>query len=309
MSVWMFPFDGSHGRVTGPGRAVTSPGVYAWRHNLSRDGNKLVFEGMRAGKWILWVKSISDGREIPAVSDDSYFRSEAQWSPDNTRLAYMRAPIGQGKSQVVVWSDKTRNEEPITTLRDGAISVSDWSVNGKSLLVSQMNDETHQAEIWILPLDGRPRAESVARRIVFNPAYSLYQGQFSPDGHWIVFEAARAQPTGWESTIYAIAAAGGPWIRITDGKQWDDKPVWSRDGRSIYFVSRRRGFFNVRGIRFDPSKGQPVGDAFPVTNFDSPNLMVPNFIQNAELSLTHDRLTVTVAQASGGIWMLDNVDR
>jgi Tol biopolymer transport system component/DNA-binding winged helix-turn-helix (wHTH) protein len=308
VSVWMFPFDGGRGRVTGSGRAVTSPGVYAWRHNLSRDGNKFVFEGMRAGKWILWVKSISDGREIPVVADDSYFRSEAQWSPDNTRLAYMRAPIGS-KSQVVVWSDKTRSEEPITTLRDGGISVSDWSVDGKSLLVSQTNSETHQAEIWLVPLDGRPQAEAVARKIAFSPTYSLFKSHFSPDGRWIVFEAARRHPTGWESTIYAIAAAGGPWIRITNGKQWDDKPVWSRDGRSIYFISRRHGFFNVMGIRFDPNKGRPVGDTFPVTGFDSPKLMIPSFIQNTELSLTQDRLTVTVAQTSGSIWMLDNVDR
>jgi Tol biopolymer transport system component len=220
----------------------------------------------------------------------------------------MRAPNGN-KSQVVVWSDKTRSEEPITTLRDGGILVSDWSVDGKSLLVSQTNSETHQAEIWLVPLDGRPQAEAIARRIAFSPTYSLFKSHFSPDGRWIVFEAARQLPTGWESTIYAIAAAGGPWIRITNGKQWDDKPVWSLDGRSIYFVSRRHGFFNVMGIRFDPNKGRPVGDTFPVTSFDSPNLMIPSFVQNTELSLTQDRLTVTVAQTSGSVWMLDNVDR
>src|SRR5215472_16587937 len=31
--------------------------------------------------------------------------------------------------------------------------------------------------------------------------------------------------------------------RIADSKLWDDKPRWSPDGRTIYFVSRHHGFF------------------------------------------------------------------
>ena len=41
--------------------------------------------------------------------------------------------------------------------------------------------------------------------------------------------------------------------------KWADKPRWSPDGRTIYFVSRRvTGFLNVWGIRFDQTKGEPV---------------------------------------------------
>jgi hypothetical protein len=104
-----------------------------------------------------------------------------------------------------------------------------------------------------------------------------------------------------------MAAAGGPWVRITDGRHWDDKPHWSPDGKAIYFVSGRGGFFNVWGIRFDPAKGSPAGDPFPVTSFRSPSLMIPKDISHVELSLTQDRLVVTVTQVSGSIWVLDNV--
>jgi hypothetical protein len=37
--------------------------------------------------------------------------------------------------------------------------------------------------------------------------------------------------------------------------------------------------------------------------------MVPKFIPTIALSLTQDRLALTVAQDSGNIWVLDNVDR
>ena len=104
-----------------------------------------------------------------------------------------------------------------------------------------------------------------------------------------------------------MAATGGPWIRITDGKHWDDKPQWSPDGKTIFFVSGRGGFFNVWGIRFDAVKGKPVGDPFQVTSFESPSLMVPTDIPPVELSLTQEKLVLTIAEVSGSIWILDNV--
>ena len=64
-------------------------------------------------------------------------------------------------------------------------------------------------------------------------------------GRWVIFEAVGIQQAHEESTIYVAATAGGPWIRITDGKQWDDHPRWSPDSKVIYFLSKRRGFFNV----------------------------------------------------------------
>ena len=102
---------------------------------------------------------------------------------------------------------------------------------------------------------------------------------------------------------------GGAWIRVTDGRHWDDKPRWSPDGKTIYFVSSRGGVYNVWGIRFDSTNGKPVGDAFRVTAFESPDLMIPDAITIAELSLTQDKLVLTMEDRSGSIWVLDNVDR
>ena len=77
----------------------------------------------------------------------------------------------------------------------------------------------------------------------------------------------------------------------------------------IYFVSRRDGFFNVWGAGFDPAKGAPVGDTFPAMSFKSSSLMVPTNIPIVERPFAQNRLALTVEQASGSIWMLDNVDR
>lgn len=305
---WLFPFDASRGRVTGTGQAVTSPGTDAWRLSLSRDGQKLAFCANRAGKWELREKSLPDGQENPVVPDDHNGRGAPQWSPDGTRLAYVRANLSTGENQVVEWSLQSRNEEPLTS---GPIDwqVQDWSPDGKWLLINPTNTETHREEIWSLPVAARPYAEAAAQRIISSPVYRLFQSHFSPDGRWIVFEATRNQPLGMESTLYVVSADGGPWIRITDGKHWDDKPRWSPDGKTIYFLSERGGFFNVWATRFDPARGARSGDAFPVTLFDSRTFMIPKDTPNVGLSLTQDRLVLTMEQVSGNIWVLDNVDR
>ena len=106
-----------------------------------------------------------------------------------------------------------------------------------------------------------------------------------------------------------MPTSGGPWTRISEGKDWDDKPSWAPDGKTIYFVSNAGGFFNVWGIRFDPGKGKPVGEPFRVTAFEKPSLMIPNAIEAVGFSVTQDKLVVTVEERSGSIWVLDNVDR
>jgi hypothetical protein len=112
-----------------------------------------------------------------------------------------------------------------------------------------------------------------------------------------------------ESSLYVVPMSGGPWTRITDGWHWDDKPRWSPDGRTIYYVSGPGGFFNVWGIRFDPTAGKPVGQPFQVSKFDSARLMIPRWIPPVGLSLTQQKLVMTMAEESGSIWILDNADR
>lgn len=89
-----------------------------------------------------------------------------------------------------------------------------------------------------------------------------------------------------------------------------EKPRWSADGRLIYILSKRPGsYFNLWALPFDPERGIPLGSAFPLTSFDSPNMAISPDISYSEMDVSARHTVLTMKTVSGSIWMLDNVDR
>src|SRR5215467_14843645 len=119
----------------------------------------------------------------------------------------------------------------------------------------------------------------------------------------------RARPFNNRSAIYVMSSGGGSWVRMTDADYWTDKPRWSPDGKFIYYVTAKNGFFNIWAVRFDSASGKPVGVPFQVSAFKSPSLMFPSYIEPADISLAPGKLAVTLQETSGSIWVLDNVDQ
>ncbi len=323
----MYALDTNDGRIVGSGRPVTSSGLNAWLTAITRDGSKLAFSGIRSGEQRLWVKSLPDGPEAPLFFDSS-FRNMSEWSPDGRHLAYRRTQQ-TSESQIMVWSEERRQEEPLTSPNLSAQTqtdiVYDWSPDGKTVLMTRVipvegaRNPRYQpigafdVAAWTVPVGSAPHAEVGEKRITSDPLYEIYQERFSPDGQWIVFEAVKKNSEGPAeeglSSLYVMRATGGAWIALVNEKAWADKPRWSPDGRTIYFLSNRGSFFNVWAIRFDPGSGQPKGEAFPVTTLRSPSLAVPAHIEADEISLSDKALVLTLEQVTGGIWVLDNVDR
>lgn len=315
--LWALPFDTVGGRVTGAGHPITVAGMDALQPGLSPDGKMLVFRKQRADKEELWLTSLEDGRETLLAAADDFRRVNPVWSHDGSRLIYSRLQVsnlGQAEIDPQLYRSLALralgggDEQVVTSPMQDRQSLTDWTPDGKMILASSDLRTPGRAALCLFPLDAAPHAETQMRVIASHPEYHLWQGRFSPDGRWISFNAFKATDPA-VSTVYVVSASGGPWIDITEGRYWDDKPRWSPDGKSIYFVSNRTGFFNVWRVRFDPTSGKPLDQPARVTDFESPTQMIMPNIVPMEMGLTHDRLILPMMETSGGIWILENVDR
>jgi Tol biopolymer transport system component len=206
VQAWMFPFDAKRGRVTGSGKAVTSPGMKVWGTSLSPGGSRLAFQAVRAGRWELWEKSLTDGAETPIGADEYYHYGGPEWAPDGLRLAYVRIGKTTRGVEAVIWS-KARGEEPITAPRDFVLS--SWSPDGKSLLISMPDSGSRHMEIWEMTATGSDATAKVRKVVAGDSRTHLWQSRYSPDGRWILFEAEENKSNLHQSTIYVTPATGG----------------------------------------------------------------------------------------------------
>jgi Tol biopolymer transport system component len=280
--------------------------------DLSPDGQRLAFATRRNGKWELWEKSLKNGRET-LLGADELSRTLPHWSYDGSRLIYHRTrqlnPEGSRfETSIVLAPAGGGAEQALTASRQESIVAWDLSRDGKWLLMGSNREPPERFAIYLAPIAAAPQAETQMRPIAAHPEMNLYQARFSPDQKWISFIAAKANEAG-TLTIYVIPASGGEWKRVTESKHYDDKPRWSPDGRRIYFVSNRTGFFNVWGIDIDPASGQPGGEPFRVTNFESHSQMILPDVVSMEMALSADRIVLPIMEVSGGIWILENVGR
>jgi Tol biopolymer transport system component len=95
---------------------------------------------------------------------------------------------------------------------------------------------TGRSAIALVPLSAAPAAERRARVVTSDAWKRLWQATLSPDDRWIAFVAAPRADSSI-ATVYLVRRSGGEWIQVTPGIDWEDKPLWAPEGRTIYFVS------------------------------------------------------------------------
>jgi Tol biopolymer transport system component/DNA-binding winged helix-turn-helix (wHTH) protein len=318
--ICLFPLNPVTGRVTGDGQPITPQELHSFGPDITPDGRKVLFTTEQPGRrqhQQLIEKDIASGRERRLAEDDregGVSRFSARWSPDGARVVYRFDTPGPGPPgprflySIRTMDVATGQDQEITAPYEQPDNPRGWSSDGRSIVASGPRYVPGQHAVVLLPLSAAPHSETKARIVASDIGQTLWQAVISPNDQWIAIQAAPLADTR-VSTIYVVPRSGGTWMQITEGTYWDDKPRWSPDGSILYFVSSRGGVFNVWGIRFDRAHGKPVGEPFRVTSFEGPRLMILPNTGSMELGIARDRLVLPMVAGSGGIWMLDGVDR
>ena len=311
-SLWSIPFDAVAGKLKGAEQRITAPELNPDRLDLSRDGTTLVFVTERAGAYELRLHSFTDNTQRVLAATDKLQFLAPRLSRDNSRVAVaVDRALGSDQSgyshtsehSIWIFSTTDGSSQPLTSFHQLQGWPWDWSADQTMVLGSSARPHTDHFGMYLFPLVAAPNAENQMRLVAERPGFEAYSGRFSPNEQWIIFEGGNITDIG-DRRIYVVPATGGEWTPLTPAGEYSADPHWAPDGKTIYFTMNRAGFRNIWGRRFDTAEGKPLGEPFRVTDYETPDRLI-----YSKLGVAGDRLVISVTETSGGIWVLDNVNR
>ena len=91
---------------------------------------------------------------------------------------------------------------------------------------------------------------------------------------------------------------------MTDDKVWRDVPLWSADGKRIYFISDSDGSRCVWGQELNPATKRPTGTPFPVYHSHRASRSLKNLpLGGGSLAVSSSRVAFGQAELTGNIWL------
>jgi serine/threonine-protein kinase len=231
-----------------------SPQVFA-NPRLSPDGQRVAVTVSDGGLQHIWVYRLANGTGAPVTFEG--VNSAPLWTPDSQRLTYTSLRNG---SQHLFWQriDGSAPAESLIASASNNIAAAGWSPDGRVLIYTE-DPPTSNTQIRALINSGERRSEPVAGI----PLRSQWPA-LSPDGRWLAFvTSAEVRPD------IHLQPFPGPGLRrqIVEG---GGEPVWSRDGRELFYRSRRgaAGVADGRALSdegifavpFDRTKGEATSE-------------------------------------------------
>jgi Tol biopolymer transport system component len=213
--------------------------------SFSPDGKRLVVAGDVGGIFVIGT----DGTGLKAlVDDDAYEDREPTFSPDGTKIAWLRTTSGstpQDDGTEAVTSEKTDlwimdadgSDQKRLAASAGPDQVGPpaFSPDGKKIAYVVENTDATDLDrhLWVINADG-----TGAKALTSGPDDSDWDPSFSPDQSKIVFAGIRGTEI---LEVYAMDADGTDPVQLTTRGTYSEDPSYSPDGKRILFTSQRSG--------------------------------------------------------------------
>jgi serine/threonine-protein kinase len=207
------------------GRASPLPGLPPDSYRdvrVSPDGARLAL----ATPADVWIYDAARATRSRLTTNPAQNRSPL-WTPDAQRIIFTSTRAGHPE---LFWrpADGTGGDERLFARSKEFLDVlaSGWSPDGKQLLFSEVSP-SGQSAISQMAIE-RPTQDAV----LLNKEFSASFPAVSPDGHWLAYMSNVSGRA--EIYVERYPQLGSRQLISTDGGH---RPLWSRDGRELYFHS------------------------------------------------------------------------
>jgi len=215
--------------------------------SLAPDGKSFVYVSFEAGNTDIYWQRVGGKNPTNLTKDSVGNETTPAFSPDGNLIAFHSAREPSGLYIMEATGENQRR------LSDVGYHPS-WSPDGKQIVVGaewigvHSNKNTSPSALWVIEV-----ATGAKRLLTEGDAA---QPSWSPAGGRIAYWYWSTEGRG---DIATIPAAGGTPVRITSEDSTDWNPVWSPDGKYIYFSSDRGGSMNLWRIAVDEKTGKVLG--------------------------------------------------
>ena len=259
--------------LTQPAKSQTASTPYFYMPAVSPDGSEIAF--VTAGD--IWTVKSAGGEARLLISNPAT-ESRPLYSPDGKSLAFNSTRTGNGDIYVLNLETGKLNR---LTYDDGNDELNAWSKDGKYLYFSSSSrDISGMRDVYRVKVSGgTPMTVSNDRYVAeFQPAPA-------PDGQSVAFVARGVGANQWwrngrshldESELWLLKDGATPsYTKLTENGARQLWPMWSADGKNLYYVSDRSGKENIWML--------PIGGAAKqLTNFNTGRVLWPSISANEQ---------------------------
>jgi Tol biopolymer transport system component len=221
--------------------------------SLSPDGKLLVYASDEAGNWDIYLQRVNGATPINLTQDCAADDTQPSFSPDGEQIVFRSGRDGGGIFVMGATGENVRR------LVDHGHNPA-WSPDGQEVVYS---DSSFARPSERGPYPGLLHILNVAtgetRQVTKTDAV---QPNWSPHGDRIAYWGI---PGGGQRDIWTVGARGGEPVVVTNDPALDWNPIWSPDGRYLYFASDRGGSMNLWRVPIDERSGKLQGAPEPVT--------------------------------------------